>query len=336
MTHSELRARCAQRRAALWLAASVSALLLSVPAAGAQQALAQRIAAVTGDVALHFASRPDVCGSGSGGINFNSHHGARSTRNDPDDGWIYDCERGPVLVRLSVANGTVTRLRTHVGGRYESSGGVTDLGGVGTREAVEYFLELARTAESRVARDAILPVALADSVTVAPSLITLARDRDRPVELRKQALFWAGQVGEESVLEPVRAIANDDSEEESMRKQATFVLSQLPDGAGLTTLMDMARNGKSMPVRKQALFWAGQGGAPTPELLKMYRQLDERELRKQMIFVLSQRDDSAAIDGLIDIARSDADHDLRKQAFFWLGQKDDPRVVALLSSILER
>jgi hypothetical protein len=55
-----------------------------------------------------------------------------------------------------------------------------------------------------------------------------------------------------------------------------------------------------------------------------------------MIFVLSQRDDSAAVDGLIDIARSDSDHSLRKKAFFWLGQKDDPRVVQLLTSILEK
>jgi HEAT repeat protein len=194
---------------------------------------------------------------------------------------------------------------------------------VGTREAADYFLGLARSAAESVARKAILPAALADSVTVWPRLIELARDRGRPIDVRKPALFWAGQLGETEVLEPVRAIANDDSEEKSIRKHATFVLSELPDGAGLPALMDIARNGGSTDVRKQALFWAGEGGTPTSELLTLYHQL-------------SQRDDSASIDALIDIARNDPDHSLRKRAFFWLGQKKDPRVIALLTSILEK
>jgi HEAT repeat protein len=89
-------------------------------------------------------------------------------------------------------------------------------------------------------------------------------------------------------------------------------------------------------VRKQALFWAGQGGTPTSDLLKLYHDFHEPELQRQLIFVLSQRDDSAAVDALIEIARSDPDHSMRKRAFFWLGQKDDPRVIALLTSILEK
>jgi HEAT repeat protein len=138
------------------------------------------------------------------------------------------------------------------------------------------------------------------------------------------------------VLEAVRAIANDDSENEAIRKHAIFVLSQLPDGAGSPALLSIARGDGEISIRKQALFWIGQGDTPTSELLQLYRQLPEEELKERMIFVLSQRDDSAAVDGLIDIARSDPDRSLRKKAFFWLGQKDDPRVVQLLTSILEK
>ena len=337
MTRSELRARCAQRRRrGLQFAATIVASLLVASTSHAQQSLAQRIAGVKGEAELRFASRPDVCGNGDRGISFHSDARTRSADFDGHDGWNYACERGPVRVRLSVAAGAVTRLHTYVGGWHDTTTGVVDLGVVGTREAVDYFLGLAHEAQASVARKAILPAALADSVIVAPRLIELARDRTRPTEVREPALFWAGQVGEENVLEPVRAIANDRSEDESLRKHATFVLSQLPDGAGIPVLMDIARNGDRIPVRKQALFWAGQGGAATAELLEMYRQLQEHDLKKQMIFVLSQRDDSAATDGLIEIARGDADHSLRKQAFFWLGQKDDPRVIALLTAILEK
>lgn len=262
MTRSELRAHGACRRVGRWLCASIVAVLLSVPAARAQQQLERRIAAVQGDAILHFASRPGVCGNGDGGISIHSSRASRSTINTGDDGWSYRCEPGPVLVRLSVVNGTVTRVRTHLGGWYDDTAGVTDLGGVGAREAVDYFLGLAREAESPVARKAILPAALADSVTVAPRLIELARDRARPVEVRKPALFWAGQVGEEGVLEPVRAMANDDSEDESLRKHAVFVLSQLPGDAGLSALVDIAQHGEGMPVRKQALFWLAQKDDP--------------------------------------------------------------------------
>ena len=336
-TRSASMARGAQPRgAACRFATAMLASLLVVPASHAQQSLAQRIAGVHGEAELRFASRPDVCGNAEGGISFHSSTRMRSATLDERDGWSYRCERGPVRVRLSVADGAVTRVRTYVGERHDTATGVADLGVVGTHEAVDYFLDLAREAATPVARKAITPAALADSVAVSPRLIELARDRARPTDVRKPALFWAGQLGGDEVLEPARAMANDASEDESMRKHATFVLSQLPDGAGLPALMELARNGEAMPVRKQALFWAGQGGAPTAELLEMYRQLDERDLKKQMIFVLSQRDDSAATDGLIQIARGDADHSLRKQAFFWLGQKHDPRVVELLTSILEK
>ena len=337
MTLSDTRARRArERRAATLLAAGMAIALVAPTAVGAQQPLAQRIAGARGDVELLFASRPGVCGNGEGNVSFRSPGEVSSTNIHGRGGWDYHCEPGPVRVRLSVSDGAVAGVRTYVGERHDTTTAVTELGVVGTREAVDYFLGLTRSAAEPVARKAILPAALADSVTVWPRLLELARDRGRPIEVRKPALFWAGQLGETEVLEPVRAIANDDSEDESIRKHATFVLSQLPDGAGLPALMDIARNDGSTDVRKQALFWAGQGGTPTSELLTLYHQLHEKELERQTIFVLSQRDDSASIDALIDIARNDPDHSLRKQAFFWLGQKKDPRVIELLTSILEK
>lgn len=335
MTRSDTYASHARVRWHLSTLAAGTMLALLAPApSSAQQSLAQRIAGVQGEAELRFASRPGVCGNGEGSISFISRdEGAAGVRGED---WDYHCEPGPVRVRLVVSNGRVTRVRSYVGHPRDVTGGVTDLGTVGAREAADYFLGLARTATGDVARKSITPAALADSVTVWPALIELARDRDRPTDVRKPALFWAGQLGEGEVLEPVRAIANDDSEDETIRKHAIFVLSQLPDGAGVPALMTIARGDGELSMRKQALFWIGQGKTPTSELLDLYREFPERELKERMIFVLSQRDDSAAVDGLIDIARSDPDHSLRKRAFFWLGQKDDPRVVQLLTSILEK
>lgn len=338
MTRSDMNASDAgMRRAAFLLAAAVASVLLAPTAALTQQSITQRIAGSQGTVELHFAARPGVCGDGEGSISIHSSDDDAMSVDSHGD-WDHRCEPGPVRVRLEVSDGKVTRVRSYAGQPRDGAlpVDVTDLGAVGVREAADYFLELARTASEDVARKAIAPAALADSVTIWPRLMELARDRDRPIAVRKPALFWAGQMGEREVLDPVRAIANDGSENDSLRKHAIFVLSQLPDGAGLPALMDMVHGSGSTPLRKQALFWVGQGDTPTSKLLDLYRELPEQELKRQMIFVLSQRDDSAAVDGLIDIARNDPDHSLRKQAFFWLGQKDDPRVVQLLTSILEK
>lgn len=266
MTRSEQRARCAlwceRRRAGRWLAATIVPMLIFASSVHAQQSLAQRVAAVEGEAELRFASRPDVCGNGEGNISLHSSTMMRSTTFGGRHGWSDMCEPGPVRVRISVSDGSVTRVRTYVGGRHDSTPDVADLGVVGVREAVDYFLGLAREAPARVGRRAILPAALADSTVIVPPLIALARDRSRPTEIRKRSLFWAGQVGELDVLEPASAIANDSSEGESIRSHAIFVLSQLPDSAGIPALMDVVRHGQGMQVRKEALFWLGQKDDP--------------------------------------------------------------------------
>jgi hypothetical protein len=55
-----------------------------------------------------------------------------------------------------------------------------------------------------------------------------------------------------------------------------------------------------------------------------------------VIFVYSQRREPAAVDKLMDIAKSDADIEMRKQALFWLGQKNDPRVKQFILDLIRK
>lgn len=88
-------------------------------------------------------------------------------------------------------------------------------------------------------------------------------------------------------------------------------------------------------MRKQALFWAGQSGnVPIGRLTQLYDQVDDKEVKDQLIFVFSQNGGTDAIDKLMSIARSDPDVELRKQATFWLGQSKDPRVQAFLLELI--
>ena len=90
----------------------------------------------------------------------------------------------------------------------------------------------------------------------------------------------------------------------------------------------------SAETRKQALFWFGQGDAPTKDLVRLFDSLDARSLREHFTFVVSQRRDNEAIDKLIDIARGDRDSEVRKQAMFWLGQTKDPRAIKFFHDVL--
>jgi hypothetical protein len=90
----------------------------------------------------------------------------------------------------------------------------------------------------------------------------------------------------------------------------------------------------SVASRKQALFWLGQGDAPTSALIALDGVVRSTDLREQFVFVLSQRRDDAALDKLIDVARHDPDHEIRKRAMFWLGQSRSPKAIKFFRDIL--
>jgi glucan phosphorylase len=100
-------------------------------------------------------------------------------------------------------------------------------------------------------------------------------------------------------------------------------------------LMQVAADPKhSVQTRKQAIFSAGQAGVSTADLIALYPRLNERELKEQLIWVLSEKRDPAAGTRLMEIAKSDPDRELRRKAIFWLGQSNDPRVKDFLLEII--
>ena len=103
-------------------------------------------------------------------------------------------------------------------------------------------------------------------------------------------------------------------------------------------LLDIALDpNEPADTRKQALFMAGQTGAiPAADLIELYDGTDDQELRRHLLFVLSQQKDPAAIDKMIDIARNDPDPEVRQQAIIWLAQSKDPRVADLLVEIIKK
>ncbi len=62
--------------------------------------------------------------------------------------------------------------------------------------------------------------------------------------------------------------------------------------------------------------------------------MEDREIREQLIFILSRREEPAAVDQLIAIVRSETDPALRTKAVFWLGRSNDPRAAEVLLELI--
>lgn len=93
-------------------------------------------------------------------------------------------------------------------------------------------------------------------------------------------------------------------------------------------------------VREAAVFWisqysgtADQAGA-LDALDRVYRDVHDEDVRKQVIFAYSQCGEDRALERLLEIAGTDPDSELRGTAVFWLGQSDDPRAIAWIEHVI--
>lgn len=90
-------------------------------------------------------------------------------------------------------------------------------------------------------------------------LVDRARDTTESIELRKRALFWAGQ--RKGALPDLLTLYGSTTDRE-MREQLVFVYSQSRDRAAADKLIDIAKNDPDPELRKKALFWLGQSNDP--------------------------------------------------------------------------
>jgi HEAT repeat protein len=91
-------------------------------------------------------------------------------------------------------------------------------------------------------------------------IMDIATNSKEDIELRKKALFWAGQ-GAAPMQELVGMY--DRMTESEMKDQLIFVYSQRQkDPAAIDKLFSIARTEKDPDLRKKAIFWLGQSHDP--------------------------------------------------------------------------
>jgi hypothetical protein len=345
---------------------------LTASSVSAQGSIASRIAsAPDGVVRMEYESRYGVCGDGRELVGYRNALWARNFQTYGK--WqSNNCSPGPLRVTLTLAGGQVRQVRTQVGGRWETTDArVTDLGVVLSTEASAYFFSIVPQLEMTYEKDrALLPAVLADDAPVVAPLIGIARNTARLERTRKNAMLWLGMFADstarrflhtviESAAEAVEirshaifSLANGDVpevefaylrtlyarlDEDKLKESVLFGMAQ-GEEPGSRWLIERAMDTRErMKLRKNAFFWAGQSEATrTADLVRAYRSMTDDDLRDHAIFVLSQRNDEAALQALITIAKEDPDRKVRGKALFWLAQKQDPRATQLISDILTK
>lgn len=129
--------------------------------------------------------------------------------------------------------------------------------------------------------------------------------------------------------------------EQGLRKGDPILAATLADSAVIwPDLLRIGRNTRlPRETRKQAVFWLSHdaGDAATRGLADLAEDpKQDRDVREQAVFALSQLDDHRGTEPLIRLAKTNPDPAIRKKAIFWLGQSEDPRALALFEELLTR
>ncbi len=96
-------------------------------------------------------------------------------------------------------------------------------------------------------------------------MLEVVENGKQPIEVRKKALFWAGQRHSLDINALV-AIYGKLTEPE-LKEHFIFVLSERRESAATDKLIDIAKNDRDTEMRKKALFWLAQKNDPRAKQL---------------------------------------------------------------------
>lgn len=161
----------------------------------------------------------------------------------------------------------------------------------------------------------------------ATALLTKVIDVESDPKLRRAAIGALGRVGDKSALHQLRTLAN--SSDQDTVDAALFAISEYASSEAQELLRDLAVHASSLQTRQHAIDWMGkkQGEAAVDQLMAIYVESNETEIRQQVLRTLSQIGGPRASGKLFDIARGGDEIGLRKQAVLLLGRQRDVQTV---------
>ena len=127
------------------------------------------------------------------------------------------------------------------------------------------------------------------------------------------------------------------TQSQAMKVQIVSAVARMGGPANEQWVMAIAKNrDEDMRVRREALSRLRSTTLTVDDLGKLFDSFSERDLRSAVLQQLARREEPAATDKLIEIAKSGTDPQLRREAISVLARKNDPRTTKLLLDLVEK
>jgi hypothetical protein len=124
---------------------------------------------------------------------------------------------------------------------------------------------------------------------------------------------------------------------ERQRDAAMQAIASIGGSANASWLLGLARGDTgAVRQRRQAISLADRAGVPVTELITLYDNVGDSEVRAAIIDALARDGSRPAVDKLLAIARDDTQYNQRRRAIAALGKFDDSRVKEALRGIVEK
>lgn len=206
--------------------------------------------------------------------------------------------------------------------------------GVGTQP----LMELARDAgRSWLAREALGALASSGDPRARQHLRDVVRRAEFPDDVLAAAVKAVGSefaTGEDVKLlrDTYAKMPGDRSREATVSAVATFGGAE-----NVRWLLALARDANQpVSTRRRAVQHAYRGGTPVAEIIKVYDETTDQQVKDAVLAVLVESGDKAATDKLMAIARSDESSSMRRKAISHLSRSSDERVRKFLADMAQR
>ncbi len=210
------------------------------------------------------------------------------------------------------------------------------LGDGGDDESLSFVRNAFASAKDSHLQETLLFLASCHPGTAAYDFLKKAAVGAQPKNVRKNAIFWLGNYGDDRSLADLKDIFKSVADRD-LKEQAVFAIQLSKQKEAVLELIRIAKDDPDREVRSKAVFWLGQKASA--ESVKALKDIvggpDEADsLKDQAVFAISQLPKDKSVPMLIDIAKNNKSVSVRKKAIFWLGQTGDAAAIKFFEEIL--
>jgi HEAT repeat protein len=200
------------------------------------------------------------------------------------------------------------------------------------------LMELARDSQrSWMAREALTSLTSSGDPRARQHLRDVVRRAELPDDVLAAAIRGLG--GEYATGEDTKILRDTYAKlpGEKSKEAAVTSIAAFGGTENVRWLLALARDSNQpIATRRRAVQHAYKGGTPVIEIIKVYDETTDTQLKDAVINALVESGERQATDKLMQIARTDVSSQMRRKAINVLSRSSDERVKKFLADLAER